>query len=360
MHAERQARGGFLMGPKRTAAGGRPTAAMDEANRLTEIVRRFRGRRVAVLADLVSDEFVFGDIERISREAPVLILRYRKTVVVPGCGGNAITNLKALGAHPVPVGLVGRDSAGRGLLAEFKRLRIPTSQILVQAGHETPSKSRVLAGGVHTRRQQIVRIDRGGHGDEMSPALQNRLKAKLLRSLRDAEGLLVADYGYGAATPRIVSGVSAALRSADKPLLVDSRNRIALYHGVTACTPNQEEVERATELPPIEAAEGLNSAARKLLRETGNRALLLTRGSQGMILYERGRRPRQLPAYGSDEVADVTGAGDTVIAVFTLAVISGAGFADAARLSNFAAGLVVLKMGTATVSPDELIRAIHE
>ena len=348
------------MDPKRKAAGGSLTAAMEQASRLSEIVGRFRGRRVAVLADLVSDEFVFGDIERISREAPVLILRHRKTVVVPGCGGNAISNLKALGARPVPVGLVGRDSAGRGLLAEFKRLHVPTSQILVQAGHETPSKSRVLAGGVHTRRQQIVRIDRGGQGAELSRALQLLLKAKLIQALQDAEGLLVADYGYGAATPRIVSGVSARLRKAGKPLLVDSRNRVALYHGVTACTPNQEEVERAADLPPIEGAEGLNSAARKLLRETGNRALLLTRGSQGMNLYERGRRPLRVPAYGSDEVADVTGAGDTVIAVFTLAVIAGASFADATRLSNFAAGLVVMKMGTATISPDELLRAIHE
>jgi len=335
-------------------------SAADEVKRLTEIVRRFRGRRVAVLADLVSDEFVFGDIERISREAPVLILRHRKTVVVPGCGGNAIANLKALGARPIPVGLVGKDAAGRGLLAEFKRLRIPTSRILVQAGHETPSKSRVLAGGVHTRRQQIVRIDRGEHGDGLPRALEVRLKEKLAGTLSACEGLLVADYGYGAATPRIVSGVSRKLRVDDKPVLVDSRNRVALYHGVTACTPNQEEVERATGLPPFEDTEALNSAARKLLRQTGNRATLVTRGSRGMNLYEHARRPLQIPAFGSDEVADVTGAGDTVIAVFTLAVIAGAGYADAARLSNYAAGLVVLKMGTATIGPGELIRAIHE
>jgi len=283
------------MGPKRKAGGSKPSAITDKAQRLIEIVRRFRGRRVAVLADLVSDEFVFGDIERISREAPVLILRHRKTVVVPGCGGNAITNLKGLGARPIPVGLVGKDSAGRGLIAEFKRLRIPATRILVQAGYETPSKSRVLA-----------------------------------------------------------------LRKAGKPVLVDSRSRVALYRGVTACTPNQEEVERASQLPPFEDSAALNSAARKLLRETGNRAMLLTRGSRGMNLYERGRRALSVPAYGSDEVADVTGAGDTVIAVFTLAVIAGAGFADAARLSNYAAGLVVLKMGTATISPDELIRAIRE
>jgi len=333
---------------------------MDEASRLTEIVHRFRGRRVAVLADLVSDEFVFGDIERISREAPVLILRHRKTVVVPGCGGNAITNLKALGADPVPVGIVGQDAAGRGLLAEFKRLRVPTSGILAQAGHETPSKSRVLAGGVHTRRQQIVRIDRGGDDADLPRTTLARLQEKLTQALQNTEGLLVADYGYGAATPRIVSRVSRRLRAADKPLLVDSRRRVALYNDVTASTPNQEEVERATDLPPFENTDALNAAARKLLRKTGNRALLLTRGSQGMNLYEKGRRPLQIPAFGSDEVADVTGAGDTVIAVFTLAVIAGACFADAARLSNYAAGLVVMKMGTATIHAEELVGAIQE
>jgi rfaE bifunctional protein kinase chain/domain len=345
------------MGLKRNLDRGRKE---DEAKRLSEIVRRFRGRRVAVLADLVSDEFIFGDIERISREAPVLILRHRKTVVVPGGGGNAIANLRALGARPVPVGVVGGDGAGRRLLAEFKRLRIPTAGILVHAAHETPSKCRVLAGGVHTRRQQLVRIDRGGDSSVLPRTLKTRLRKKLSDALDGAEGLLVADYGYGAATPELVSGVSGRLKRQAVPLLVDSRTRVAQFSGVTACTPNQEEVERAMSLSPLEATVDLHAAGRRLLRRTGNRAVLVTRGSRGMTLFEPRRKPLDVPAFGSDEVADVTGAGDTVIAAFTLATIAGADFSDAARLSNYAAGLVVMKMGTATLSPRELLQAIRE
>jgi len=331
-----------------------------DVKRLSEIVGRFRGRRVAVLADLVSDEFVFGDIERISREAPVLILRHRKTLVVPGGGGNAIANLRSLGARPIPVGIVGDDGAGRRLLSAFKRLRIPTSGILVQPGHETPSKSRVLAGGVHTRRQQLVRIDRGGDQAALPRALKARLRKRLLLALDGAEGLLVADYGHGAATPELVTGVARRLRRAEVPLLVDSRARVAEFRDVTACTPNQEEVERAMGLAPLVATEELHAAGRRLLRRTGNDAVLVTRGSRGISLFEPGRRPLDVAAFGSDEVADVTGAGDTVIAAFTLATIAGADFADAARLSNYAAGLVVMKMGTATLTPQELLKALEE
>jgi rfaE bifunctional protein kinase chain/domain len=340
---------------KKTGTGAE--SGVDEPGRLVELVRRFAGRRVAVLGDLVADEFVYGDIARISREAPVPILTHRKTVVVPGGGANAVANLRALGARPVPVGVVGRDEAGRRLLEEFKQLGITRSALCRVPGYCTPTKSRILAGGVHTRRQQIVRVDRGEAAGELPRALQGELRTALRRVLAQVDGLLVADYGYGAATPALLEGLAALRRL---PVLVDSRARVAEFRGFTGCTPNQEELERALNLEPLADGGAVESAGRRLLRRTAARAVLVTRGARGMSLFERGRRPLHIAAYGSDEVADVTGAGDTVIATFALSLLVGADFADAARLSNYAAGLVVMKAGTATVGPDELVTAIRE
>jgi rfaE bifunctional protein kinase chain/domain len=330
-----------------------------KGDRLVGIVKRFERRRVVVLGDLVVDEFVYGDITRVSREAPVLILEHDRTELVPGGGGNSVANLRALGAIPVPVGVVGADAAGRRLLTEFKRRRIPLTGLQVDRGHSTPSKSRILAGGVHTRRQQIVRLDSGTSPGELSARIRNALRRSLRQSLRNAEGLLLADYGYGSATPENLDSASSLLKRSGMPVTVDSRGRVAAFGRVTACTPNQEELERSLGLEVLDDGD-VAAAGRKLLRKTGNRAVLVTRGAKGMMLLERGRRPLEIPAYGSGEVADVTGAGDTVIAVFTLALIAGAEFPEAARLSNYAAGLVVAKAGTATVGQQELIEAIRE
>src|SRR6185436_11010600 len=173
------------------------------------LVGAFRGRRVAVLGDLVCDEFVHGDIARISREAPVLILEQTRVDVVPGGAGNAVANLRALGARPIPVGVVGRDDAGRRLVALFRRLGVETAGISAEAGYGTPTKSRIVAGGVHTRRQQIVRVDRGARHGDLPRSMPARLATRLSRALVRAQGLLVADYGYGAATPALVRSARA-------------------------------------------------------------------------------------------------------------------------------------------------------
>jgi rfaE bifunctional protein kinase chain/domain len=334
--------------------------AGQDRERLLGIVRRFAGHRVAVLGDLVADEFVYGDIARISREAPVPILRHNRTVVVPGGGGNAVANLRALGAKPLPIGLVGRDEAGRRMLAEFKRMGIARSGVLLQRNYCTPTKSRILAGGVHTRRQQIVRVDRGGTDGTLPSAVRVALRRTLREILRRADGLLIADYGYGAATPSLFEELASQVSRRALPVLVDSRSRVGEYRKATGCTPNQEELERSLALEPLADRSAVESAGRKLLRRTGHQAVLVTRGARGMCLLQRRRAPQHIPAYGSGDVADVTGAGDTVIATFTLALLAGAEFVDAARLSNYAAGLVVMKAGTATVTARELMDAIGE
>jgi len=332
----------------------------NNADRLISLVRSFSGRRVVVLGDLVADEFVYGDIARVSREAPVLILEHRKTVGVPGGGGNSVSNLKALGARPLLVGIAGRDESGQRLIDALRADGVSTTGILRSADFETPTKSRLLAGGVHTRRQQIVRLDRGAQHGDLPREIRGKLARKLDERLGRAEGLLVADYGYGAATPELLTGRMARLGRAELPVTVDSRSRVSRFRGLTACTPNQEELELATGSPRLGSDRAVAEAARRLLRATRGRAVLATRGARGMCLVERQRRPLCIPAYGSGEVADVTGAGDTVIATLTLGLIVGATTAEAARLANYAAGIVVTKAGTATVAPDELIQAISE
>jgi D-glycero-beta-D-manno-heptose-7-phosphate kinase len=324
---------------------------------LAAVVSAFKGRRVAVLGDLVCDEFVHGDIARVSREAPVLILEQTRVDLVPGGGGNAVANLRALGAIPIPVGVVGRDEAGLRLLALFRRSGVTTAGIAAERGYGTPTKSRVLAGGVHTRRQQIVRVDRGQRHGELPADVAARLSARLGRALRGAEGLLVADYGYGAATPSHLRAVRSQLSG--KTVTVDSRARVTGFRRVAGCTPNQEELENAIGLSGDPDDRRVTAAGHELLRRTGDRTVLVTRGAKGMVLFRKDAPPFAVPPFGSGEVADVTGAGDTVIATYTLALLAGASPEAAAVIANTAAGIVVMKYGTATVGPRELTAALR-
>ncbi|NIL99571.1 MAG: hypothetical protein GTO30_03795 [Acidobacteria bacterium] len=334
------------------------SAHRDRADRLRGWVSRFAGLPVAVLGDLVADEFVFGDIQRVSREAPVLILDEKRRVLAPGGAANSVANLRALGARPRPVGIVGRDESGDDLVACLRDQDVSTAGLVRDSSYATPTKSRILAGGIHTRRQQVVRIDRGRAHGRLAGALERKISAKLSGSLQGSRGLLVADYGYGAAAPR--PGLLSKLRrlvASGAPVTIDSRARVVDFRGMTVCSPNQEELESALGGDAV-SDRSLAAAGKALLRRTGNRAVLVTRGAKGMTLFERRRKPHTIPAYGAEEVADVTGAGDTVIATLTLSLIAGSDMRDAATLANYAAGIVVQKMGTATVSPQELVAAI--
>ncbi len=335
------------------------SARQERSERLRGWVSQFGGQPVAVLGDLVADEFVFGDINRVSREAPVLILDETRRVLAPGGAANSVANLRALGARPIPVGVVGHDEAGRGVLACLRDQGVRTVRLVHDKAYVTPTKSRILAGGIHTRRQQVVRIDRGRRRGNLSSSLLRRILANLRLALDGSRGLLIADYGYGAAAPnsRLLATIRK-LATAGTPVTIDSRARVTEFRGMTVCSPNQEELESALGGALI-TDRALPAAGQKLLRRTGNRAVLVTRGAKGMTLFERRMKPHTIPPYGSEEVADVTGAGDTVIATLTLALIAGAGLVDAAMLANYAAGIVVQKMGTATVSPGELLAAIE-
>jgi rfaE bifunctional protein kinase chain/domain len=330
-----------------------------EVERLRRIVESFPNVTVAMLGDLVADEFLFGEISRVSREAPVLILKHRERQVVPGGGANAVNNLADLGVNVLPVGVVGDDEPGRLLIKQFRHKRIPVSGVLKDKGYTTVTKTRILAGLPNTWKQQVVRVDREPTA-EPNHHLRRELVLAARQYVRASDALLVSDYGYGAATPVIVNAVRDRAKLDRVPLVLDSRHRMLEFEGVTAATPNQPEVEEALHIDIGHDWSRLTAAGEEVMTRMKLQSLLITRGREGMVAFNGRHKPVDIPIFGSDEVADVTGAGDTVIATFTAALATGASTEDAACLANYAGGLVVMKRGTATVSRKELLEAISE
>jgi rfaE bifunctional protein kinase chain/domain len=333
--------------------------ATGDRGRLHAIVDRFARCRIAVLGDFVADEFVYGRVARLSREAPVLILEYDRTDTVPGGAGNAANNVAALGARTRAVGLVGDDETGARLRAALHP-GVDARAMARVRGRETPTKTRVLAGGIHSAKQQIVRIDRGT-GRRATPDERHRFERAALAAVASVDGVLVSDYGGGLVTPRLVAALKRAARTPRgerPPMLVDSRYDLARYRGLTASTPNEAEAEAFAGEPIGDDVRALERAGRTMLAETRMGAVLITRGSRGMALFQPDVPTRHIPIFGSDEIADVTGAGDTVIAAMTLALAAGATAYEAAQLANVAGGIVVMKRGTATVSAAELRTAL--
>jgi D-glycero-beta-D-manno-heptose-7-phosphate kinase len=325
-----------------------------ETERLIKIVQGFPRVTVTVLGDMVADEFVFGEISRVSREAPVLILRHRERTVVPGGGANAVNNLADLGVNVLPVGIVGNDDPGRLLLRSFRHKRIPVTGILRDKNYPTVTKTRILAGMPHTWRQQVVRLDREPDA-ELGPHFRRELALAAKQYLRASDALLVSDYGYGAASPEILSAVSDKVTL---PIVLDSRHRMLKFSGITAATPNEPEVEEALGVR-IRDWETLCSAGEQIVSRMKLQSLIITRGRDGMVAFSGKHKPVDIPIFGSDQVTDVTGAGDTVIATFTAALAAGGTAEEAAHLANYAGGMVVMKRGTATVSQQELLSAIE-
>ncbi|PYM51646.1 MAG: sugar kinase [Candidatus Rokuibacteriota bacterium] len=277
--------------------------------RLRELIPALAGKRVVVVGDIIADEYLYGKPARISREAPVLILRFTDREVRLGGAANATDNVHALGAVATPVGVVGGDEAGQEL-------------------------TRLFAGAGISR-------------------IVERVKAAGAR----ADAFLLSDYGYGTVTPRVFETVSEIARRRDLLVTVDSRYDLPRFRGVTAATPNEPEVE---ELASAELSDepSLEKAGRAVLDRLEARYLLITRGSRGMALLEREGPVTWIPIHGSDQIADVTGAGDTVISAFTTALAAGAAPAEAAWLANVAGGVVVMKRGTAAATPRELLESL--
>ena len=335
------------------------TKHIKEAERLRKIVEAFPNVTVTVLGDMVADEFIFGEISRVSREAPVLILKHRERTVMPGGGANAAHNLSDLGVNVLPVGVVGDDEPGRLLLRHFRHKRIPVSGVLKDKSYTTVTKTRILAGMTHTARQQVVRIDREPH-EAPNTHLTRELYLAARNYAHASDALLVSDYGYGAATPAIVDTLREKGKLGQVPIVLDSRYRMLQYSGITAVTPNEPEVEEALATRIGQDWEKVINAGEQVMQRMKLQSLVITRGRDGMVAFDRKHKPVDIPIFGSDQVADVTGAGDTVIAAFTAAYAAGATTEEAAHLANYAGGIVVMKRGTATVSREELLHALEQ
>jgi rfaE bifunctional protein kinase chain/domain len=324
--------------------------------RLVGLVRRFPKRKVLVIGDVVADEFVYGEIARVSREAPVMILRYETTETVPGGAGNAASNVAALGGSVALVGLVGRDRPGRATKLELRGRGVDTKGLVSVSGHVTPTKTRILAGLAHSIRQQVIRVD-----NEPPPLDADLLSDRLVEHVREAAAwadvVIVSDYNYGTASQAVVDALREAVEDRKVPVLVDSRFRLEEFVGFHSATPNEVELEAIAGVPLVTDA-GVVDAARRVAEYLRFEALLVTRGSHGMVLVEAGREPVAIPVVGSSEAIDVTGAGDTVIATYALGLAAGATYEEAAPLANHAGGLVVLKRGTATVTREELLASV--
>jgi rfaE bifunctional protein kinase chain/domain len=333
---------------------------MFSRSRLLQLTGQMKGKLIVVYGDIVADRFVYGTPKRISREAPVLILRQYRDDILLGAAGNAMNNILSLGGLPIPVSVLGNDPAGNALIESLTVQGIDCSGILRTDRYRTPTKVRILGGFPHASRQQIVRYD-----IEDIFAIREDEAERFAWLLRDqiaiAHAAIISDYGYGVVTPALAGNLTGF--SGGKPVTLDSRYDVLRYPDVTAATPNEEEATLAAGVSLLEEngnGENLGFVAETLQTSLDCDAVLITRGSRGMALYEREpAEPLFIPVYGTDQVADVTGAGDTVIATFTLALAAGASYAEAAKLANYGGGIVVMKMGTATVSNDELRHAIE-
>jgi rfaE bifunctional protein kinase chain/domain len=330
-----------------------------DSSQLLALIAALRGRTVAVVGDVMADEFVYGRVARVSREAPVLILEYDSTEIVPGGAGNAANNVAALGGTAALASIVGRDEPATRLMKALHR-RVDHRTVVRAAGRHTTVKTRILAGGIHSAKQQVVRIDRGVQ-QGVDGRLREAFERAALTAIARADAVLISDYGSGLVTPAFVTRLRAMLKREGVPIpvLIDSRYRLLEYRGLTACTPNESEVEQALGVNIDDDPRVLERAGRAILEQTRMQAVLVTRGGRGMSLFVPGLATVHIPIVGSDEIADVTGAGDTVMATMTLALAAGATFEAAARLANHAGGMVVMKRGTATVSADELRRSVH-
>lgn len=311
----------------------------------------FPDKQILIVGDLVADQFLRGTIDRVSREAPVFIMRHDETETRAGGAANAAVNVSALGGKAIAVGLVGNDSNGNDLLDVLDRSNVDTSLSVRNDDLKTTTKVRVLAGQHYAQRQQVIRIDyenKHGIGDETALILnQNAAEAALT-----CDAIIISDYNYGVANTEIARICTTIARERNIPILIDSRTRLSGFMHATSATPNEEEVEQ------ILGAGFTDEDCVNLREDLDLDALLLTRGNRGMLLIESDRPPLEIPAIGSKEPVDVTGAGDTVIAVYALGLASGLSFIDAATIANHAGGIVVMKQGTASVSPEELINSL--
>ncbi len=304
-----------------------------------------------MVGDLVADHYIYGQTDRVSREAPVLVVRHESSEVKLGGGANVAANVRALSGQVTAVGVLGADEMGRALRTLFEGAGIQLRAASAR-GVETETKTRILAGGVNTTRQQMLRLDRGQRGP-LPPRVRRALVRLVEEAAKDADAVVVSDYGAGVVGEEMREALRR-LAADGLPVCVDSRYSLTAFKGVTVCKPNEPELQALVGRPLHSEAE-LVEAGREAVRRLECQALLVTRGRHGMALFDAAGGVDLIPVHGAKEAVDVTGAGDTVIAALSLSLAAGGSFGAAARVANVAGALAVQKPGTATVSRDELL-----
>jgi rfaE bifunctional protein kinase chain/domain len=322
-----------------------------QRQRAEEITSHFAGKRIIVLGDLMLDEFIFGRVRRISPEAPVPVVEVEKQTLTLGGAGNVVSNLVALGASPVPLGVVGSDSDAERMRLAFEKLQVNTESLVADLKRPTTLKTRIIA-----HNQQVVRADRENR-KAIAAEIEDRIIAAFRREITSADALIVSDYSKGLLTARLLAELLPLASEHNLTVCLDPKTRsFANYQPVTVITPNHQEAGEATGIF-IDDEPSLIAAGQQILQSLDCRAALITRGEEGMALFTEDGAVTHIPTVAR-EVYDVTGAGDTVIATLALALATGASFAESAILANYAAGVVVGKLGTATVTRQELLATI--
>lgn len=328
---------------------------MDRQNvsRLNAIISNFKNARVMVVGDLILDEFIWGRVQRISPEAPVPVVWVDRESFMPGGACNVANNIAALGAKVDLIGIIGGDYIGNKLKKDIQKMGVATKGIVVDKSRPTTLKSRVIA-----HKQQVVRIDREDV-NIVTKKIQNKVIDNIRKKIKDIDILIIEDYGKGVITEDLLKTVVPLAKRYRKTIAVDPKEEhFPLYKGVTLITPNADEASKATGIK-IKDKESIDKVGRALLRKLKCKMALITLGEKGMALFEGMKRPTYIPTT-AQEVFDVSGAGDTVIGVFSLALASGAKDIEAAYLANHAAGVVVGKIGITVITKNELVNRIKE
>lgn len=319
---------------------------------LIDFLDRLSGLSILVVGDLILDEFIWGRVDRISPEAPVPVVEVTHESVRLGGAANVAVNLASLGARPLLVGAVGADETGARFLREIERMELDSTGVLKDVARSTTVKTRIIA-----HQQQVCRTDRESRGVG-DPAVPRQLRELFEARVSECQAVIISDYAKGTLQPSLVSEVIRSGREAGRFVAVDPKSSdLSIYRGASVITPNKREAERAAGLPIIDGV-GLREAAQRIQSLAACEAVLITRGEEGMSLFERGEQV-DIPTVAR-EVFDVTGAGDTVIAILALARAAGASIQEAALLANHAAGIVVGKIGTASASLEELRRSLTD
>ncbi len=323
---------------------------------LVEQIKSFKNKHIMVIGDIIADEFIIGEPERLSREAPVLILKHQAREVLPGGCANAASNIRSLGGIVEIVGVVGEDEPGKFLCNSLQKRGINTDELIVCPQRPTSVKTRVIAGGNQIVKQQVIRID---YLDDstIEPQIEKKILDHLRELVNKIDGIVLSDYGLGIFSNNLKREIVEIIHNYDIPIVVDSRYNLLDFQGVTILTPNLEEASKALGYS-LRTREDVIKGGKELLLRLSSEFLLITQGGDGMTVFTTEGEYKHFPVVNYSEVYDVTGAGDTVVSIISLALCSGVDIFSTVALANYAAGIVVRKAGVATVSSAELIEEV--